>query len=112
MTVIAIVVEASVSGPFIIGRVLLIYTQEMKKNGAELIHFATGFIVGYPPCPYISQFKDLIREKYGLRVIIGTHPIPQKYYTIHSTLGTWESREFSGLVIPTLASEKFRLLYD
>ncbi len=26
--------------------------EEMKKNGAEVIHFATGVVVGYPPCPY------------------------------------------------------------
>ncbi|MGZ5556175.1 MAG: CGGC domain-containing protein, partial [Candidatus Aminicenantales bacterium] len=24
--------------------------EEMKKNGAEAIHLATGFVVGYPPC--------------------------------------------------------------
>jgi len=86
--------------------------EEMKNNGAEVIHFATGFIVGYPPCPYIKDFQDLIREKYGMRVILGTHPIPQKYFTIHSKLGTWESPEFSSFIKPTLASEKIRLLYD
>ena len=26
---------------------------EMKKNGAEVIHLATGLVVGYPPCPHI-----------------------------------------------------------
>jgi len=47
-----------------------------------------------------------------MRVIIGTHPILQKYFTIHSKLGTWESQEFPSLIKPTLASEKLRLLYD
>jgi hypothetical protein len=47
-----------------------------------------------------------------MEVIIGTHPIPQKYFTIHSKLGTWKSQEFSSLIKPTLASEKIRLLYD
>ncbi|UWG97630.1 CGGC domain-containing protein [Dehalobacter sp. DCM] len=28
--------------------------QEMIKNGAEVIHLATGMIVGYPPCPRYS----------------------------------------------------------
>ena len=86
--------------------------EEMKKNGAEIIHFATGFIVGYPPCPYIKYFQDMIRVKYNMKVIVGTHPIPQKYFTIHSTLGTWESQEFSDYIKPTLTSEKLRLLYD
>ncbi|NOR65354.1 MAG: CGGC domain-containing protein [Candidatus Scalindua sp.] len=86
--------------------------EEMKKNGAQLIHFATGFVVGYPPCPYIKHHKEMIRVKYKMKVIVGTHPIPQKYFAIHSTLGTWESRELSDFIRPTLASEKLRLLYD
>ena len=31
--------------------------EEMVKNGAEVIHLATGLVVGYPPCPYIDIFK-------------------------------------------------------
>lgn len=34
----------------------------MKKYGAEVIHFATGFLAGYPPCPYIEIFKDFIEK--------------------------------------------------
>ena len=34
--------------------------EEMKKNGAEVIHFATGLIVGYPPCPFFDYFKLLV----------------------------------------------------
>jgi len=86
--------------------------EEMKKNGAEAIHFATGFIVGYPPCPYIRHFQDLIQEKYGMKVVIGTHPIPQKYYQIHSSIGTWKPQEFPELIKPALANEALRLLYD
>ena len=59
--------------------------EEMKKNGAEVIHLATGFVVGYPPCPYITFFRDFIQMRYGIRVVIGTHPIPQKYYNVHIT---------------------------
>ena len=86
--------------------------EEMKNNGAEVIHFATGFIVGYPPCPYIRHFQYLIQEKFDMKVIVGTHPIPQKYFTIHSKLGTWESQDFSDLIKPTMASEEIRLHYD
>jgi len=86
--------------------------EEMKKNGAEVIHLATGFVVGYPPCPYIKHFQDLIREKYDLKVIVGTHPIPQKYYDTHSKLGTWKSNIWKGLIKTTLATEKIRLLYN
>ena len=86
--------------------------EEMKKNGAEIIHFATGFVVGYPPCPYINHFKKFIEKKYGLKVFIGTHPIPQKYWITHNKLGTWESDEWKEIVEPTMANEQIRLAYD
>ena len=86
--------------------------EELIKNGAEVIHFATGFVVGYPPCPYIDHFKSFIAEKYGVGVVIGTHPIPQKYYLTHSALGTWDSKEWKKLIQSTLTDERMRLAYD
>ena len=86
--------------------------EEMIKNGAEILHFATGFVVGYPPCPYIDNFKNFIAEKYGVGVVIGTHPIPQKYYLTHSALGTWDSKEWKKLIQSTLTDERMRLAYD
>ena len=86
--------------------------EEMLKNGAQVIHLATGLIVGYPPCQRIIDFRNFIREKYGTDVVIGTHPIPQKYYTTHMNLGTWASPEWEELIQPTLTDEKTRLSYD
>ncbi len=86
--------------------------EEMKKNGAEVIHLATGFVVGYPPCPYLEEFRQFIPEKYGLKVVVGTHPIPQKYYDTHRALGTWEEPNWPSLLEPTLADEKSRHEYD
>jgi predicted metal-binding protein len=86
--------------------------EEMKKNGAEVIHFATGFVVGYPPCPYINYFKSFIEEKYDIKVIVGTHPIPQKYYITHNNLGTWQAKEWDKLIEPTISDKKTRLAYD
>ena len=86
--------------------------EEMKKNGAEVIHFATGFVVGYPPCPYIGHFKKFLEEKYNLKVVIGTHPIPEKYITTHTKLGTWNSSEWQEMIKPTLANENTRLSYN
>ena len=63
---------------------------EMIKNGADTIHFATGFVVGYPPCPYISDFKEYIESRYKVDVVVGTHPIPMNYYTEHKKLSYWE----------------------
>ena len=86
--------------------------EEMKRNGATIIHLATGLVVGYPPCPYIAHFRHFINTRYGLEVVVGTHPIPQKYYLVHMKLGTWNSPEWEPLVRPTLADEKTRLAYD
>ena len=86
--------------------------EEMLKNGVDVIHFATGFVVAYPPCPYISQFKSFIEEKYKIPVVIGTHPIPQKYYITHNDLGTWETPEWQKFIEPTLADQATRLSYD
>ena len=86
--------------------------EEMKKNGAEVIHFATGFVVGYPPCPYIGHFKKFIEEKYKLKVVIGTHPIPEKYLKTHTELGTWKSPEWQEMIKPTLANKNIRLSYN
>jgi len=86
--------------------------EEMIKNGVEAIHLATGFVVGYPPCPYIVDFKKLIETKYKVPVIIGTHPIPQKYYLTHNELETWKSEEWKELIKPTLTTEVVRLSYD
>ncbi len=85
---------------------------EMKKNGAQIIHLATGFVVGYPPCPYIEYFKNYIQARFGLKVIIGTHPIPQKYLNNHEKLGTWKSQKWQEIIKPTISSEKVRIAYN
>jgi len=86
--------------------------EEMKKNGITHIHSATGFLVGYPPCPYMEHFKKFIEEKYGIKVIFGTHPIPQKYYITHKNMNTWNSKSLLESIKPTLSDELTRLNYD
>jgi predicted metal-binding protein len=86
--------------------------EELKKNGAEVIHFATGMVVGYPPCPYIADFKNFIETKYKLKVVVGTHPIPEKYYLTHSEMNTWTTTEWQELINPTLKDKEVRLAYD
>lgn len=86
--------------------------EELKKNGAEVIHLATGMVVGYPPCPYLDHFKAFIPEKFGLDVVIGTHPIPEKYKITHENLHTWDSAEWKENIKPTLSDEATRLAYN
>ena len=86
--------------------------EEMIKNGANVIHLATGMLVGYPPCTRIDQFRKFITEKYGIKVVVGTHPIPEKYYKTHKELGTWDSPKWQELIAPTLPDREIRLKYD
>ncbi len=71
--------------------------EEMIKNGAEVIHLATGLVVGYPPCPYIRQFKEFIESRYGIPVVVGTHPIPLKYQEVHNRLPFWKESKMEKL---------------
>lgn len=71
--------------------------EEMKKNGAEVIHLATGMVVGYPPCPRIRNFKEFIESYYDIPVVIGTHPIPMKYFNAHQKLSFWEKTDMYSL---------------
>jgi len=47
-----------------------------------------------------------------MKVVIGTHPIPQKYFNTHTKLGTWEPLEWKEFIGPTLADEEIRLTYN
>ena len=86
---------------------------EMIKNGAEVIHFATGMVVGYPPCQYINQFKEFVESHYKIPVVIGTHPIPLKYYDAHNRLSFWNSMKMDKTCGHLLAEDKeIMALYD
>ncbi len=83
--------------------------EEMIRNGAEAIHLATGLVVGYPPCPHLDYFVDFIPRRYGVKVVVGTHPIPEKYRRVHAELPSWPLLEAQrGL----LATEEVREAYD
>ncbi len=86
--------------------------EEMVKNGAQVIHLATGLLVGYPPCPYIETFKNFLEKRYNIKVVVGTHPIPEKYLDLHTQLGTWKDACWQPLLEATLADETLRKAYN
>lgn len=86
--------------------------EEMVKNGAQVIHLATGLIVGYPPCPYIQTFKDFLEKRNGVKVVVGTHPIPEKYLIMHTELGTWIDPSWGPLLEASMANKAIRKAYD
>lgn len=85
--------------------------EEMKKNGAEVIHLATGLVVGYPPCPRIHQFKQFIESYWDIPVVIGTHPIPLKYLEAHQKLPFWEKTNMKELA-GNLMQEDITIMKD
>lgn len=85
---------------------------EMLNNGAEVIHLATGLVVGYPPCPYIATFKDFLEARFDVKLVVGTHPIPQKYLDMHTHLGTWDDPTWRLLTEPTMSDEAIRIAYN
>jgi len=80
--------------------------QEMINNGAEVIHLATGLVVGYPPCPWITHFKEFIESHYEIPVVIGTHPIPLKYYTAHKKLSFWDEAKMYSIAKHLMDEDK------
>lgn len=86
--------------------------EEMVKNGAQVIHLATGLVVGYPPCPYIDTFKDFLEAQHKVKVVVGTHPIPQKYLDMPTRLGTWDDPAWEALTAPTMADKTIRISYN
>lgn len=86
--------------------------EELVKNGADVIHLATGLAVGYPPCPYLETFKAFLEARYDIEVVVGTHPIPTKYLKMHRQLGTWEDPKWKPLLAPAMADAVTRDAYD
>ncbi len=86
--------------------------EEMVKNGAEVIHLATGLVVGYPPCPSIVPFKAFLEERFGVKVVIGTHPIPEKYLDMHTRLKSWEAPSWQSIIAPSMSDAETRLSYN
>ena len=86
--------------------------EEMVKNGAQVIHLATGMVVGYPPCPYIETFKSFLEHRYSVEVVVGTHPIPEKYLEMHKHLGSWKGASWEALLESTMANDAIRKTYN
>jgi hypothetical protein len=53
-----------------------------------------------------------VKQKYGVDVIIGTHPIPQSYYNTHTALRTWGSKEWKEKIRYVVTDEQMRQKYN
>jgi hypothetical protein len=66
-------------------------------------------VVGYPPCPYLDYFRAFIEQRYGVSVVIGTHPAPEKYVRVHRGLASLPVVEREAAL---MATEEVRRAYD
>lgn len=82
---------------------------EFLKNSCDVVHLATGLVVGYPPCPRLGQFKLFIEEQFHLPVVVGTHPIPLTYLETHLRLPFWEKMNME-LLAGDLMNESRQLM--
>ena len=85
---------------------------EMKKYGAEVIHLASGFLAGYPPCPYIRDFIQNTEHYVGLPVVVGTHPMPQNYIDAHEAAGDWDRCGVLEFLEPLVNDRDASIAYD
>lgn len=79
---------------------------EFQRNKCDVVHLATGLVVGYPPCPNIRRFQEFVEAQYGLPVIVGTHPIPLKYLQAHERLSFWDTSGMRELAAHLLAEPR------
>ena len=78
----------------------------LQKAGAEVIHLATCFLCGVPPCIHLRDFMRLITTLTGLPVVVGTHSFPKTYYELHEKLGDWKEMKLLDLAQPLFPQDK------
>ena len=84
---------------------------EWKKAGIELAFFATGFNCAYPPCPHLTFMRDLAEKSYGMKVVMGTHPIDANFWASHTAVGSWDSPEWPEAIKLVKTDEETRKAY-
>jgi predicted metal-binding protein len=84
---------------------------ELKKIGAEIVFLSSGAVCGFPPCPHIGYLRDVTEKGFGMKMVVGTHPIPTTFWEWHKALGSWDSAEWQEYIKPTTTDEKTREAY-
>ena len=77
-------------------------TNSIPTSQLMVIHLATCLLIGSPPRPSLPHFKAFVESAYGLPVVIGSHPIPQKYMDRHEKLPFWQDNKISEMAKPLL----------
>ncbi|MCK9997416.1 MAG: CGGC domain-containing protein, partial [Candidatus Krumholzibacteria bacterium] len=59
-----------------------------------------------------DYFMEYIPRQFGMEVVMGTHPVPEKYNLVHQDLGTWPGMVAQDDLKILMADKKTRLDYD
>jgi len=86
--------------------------EEMVKNGAQVIHLATGMVVGYPPVPISISSKPFLKNAMGSGSLWAHILYPRNIWICHTRLGTWENSTWKPLIAPTMTDGATRASYD
>jgi hypothetical protein len=57
----------------------------------------------------LDYFTDFIGSRYGVPVVVGTHPIPEKYRLVHKDLPSWPTLKGNEAL---MATGEIRKAYD
>ena len=88
--------------------------EEMVKNGATVIHLATGPLLSSVTLPaHISTLSKLsLRNGMASRLLWARIPSRKNTWICTPSLGTWEEVEWQPLLEQTMADEATRKAYD
>jgi hypothetical protein len=59
-----------------------------------------------------SATQAFLEKRYGVKVVVGTHPIPKNYLDMHTSLGTWKGSAWQPRLEATLVDDTTRKAYD
>ena len=99
---------------FAVGKENLILEQAQHKKIIALyaIFQSSPLAIFSTRTSHINTFKDFLEKKYGVKVVIGTHPIPQKYVDMHAQLGSWDDPAWKQRLSASLIDESTRKAYN
>ena len=84
---------------------------DWKKIGVGIVFLSSGAVCGFPPFPHIDYLGYLTEKGYGMKLVVGTHPIPTTFWEWHKAAGSWDSEERQEYIKPTTTDEKTRAAY-
>ena len=88
---------------------LMEFVEMAKESNVDLVGLSALLTT---TMPFMKEIVSHFAGRNDVKVVIGTHPIPEKYLDMHTKLGTWNSKGWEKILAPTMANEETRLKYN